>query len=67
MNYLNDVQYFQGIILRSIYLALLIAGIDVGHKFFSRVEMVVVGFHNHWLSGIDFIGGSGCKVMFMLV
>ncbi|KAM7509323.1 hypothetical protein LguiA_019776 [Lonicera macranthoides] len=41
-----------------------IPGIDVGHKFFSRVEMVVVGFHNHWLSGIDFIGGSGCKVTY---
>ncbi|KAL8036915.1 hypothetical protein ABFS82_11G007700 [Erythranthe guttata] len=31
-------------------------GIDVGHQFFSRAEMVVVGFHNHWLNGIDYIG-----------
>ncbi|KAH6781844.1 histone-lysine N-methyltransferase [Perilla frutescens var. hirtella] len=33
-----------------------IPGIDVGHQFFSRAEMVVVGFHQHWLNGIDFIG-----------
>lgn len=31
-------------------------GIDVGHQFFSRAEMVVVGFHQHWLNGIDYIG-----------
>ncbi|XP_060195816.1 histone-lysine N-methyltransferase, H3 lysine-9 specific SUVH4 isoform X1 [Lycium barbarum] len=30
-----------------------IPGIDVGHQFFSRAEMVVVGFHIHWLNGID--------------
>ncbi|XP_057791635.1 LOW QUALITY PROTEIN: histone-lysine N-methyltransferase, H3 lysine-9 specific SUVH4-like [Salvia miltiorrhiza] len=35
-----------------------IPGIDVGHQFFSRAEMVVVGFHQHWLGGIDFIGQS---------
>lgn len=33
-----------------------IQGIDVGHQFFSRAEMVVVGFHQHWLNGIDYIG-----------
>ncbi|KAI3463150.1 hypothetical protein Pfo_019813 [Paulownia fortunei] len=33
-----------------------IPGIDVGHQFFSRAEMVVVGFHQHWLNGIDYIG-----------
>ncbi|KAL2544410.1 histone-lysine N-methyltransferase [Forsythia ovata] len=36
-----------------------IPGIDVGHQFFSRAEMVVVGFHGHWLNGIDFIGTAG--------
>ncbi|KAI7730693.1 hypothetical protein M8C21_032302, partial [Ambrosia artemisiifolia] len=35
-----------------------IPGVDVGHQFFSRCEMVTVGFHNHWLSGIDYIGES---------
>ncbi|XP_028089473.1 histone-lysine N-methyltransferase, H3 lysine-9 specific SUVH4-like isoform X2 [Camellia sinensis] len=38
-----------------------IPGIDVGHQFFSRAEMVVVGFHNHWLNGIDCIGKSASK------
>ncbi|PWA98204.1 SRA-YDG [Artemisia annua] len=33
-----------------------IPGVDVGHQFFSRCEMVTVGFHNHWLCGIDYIG-----------
>ncbi|CAI9101031.1 OLC1v1038256C1 [Oldenlandia corymbosa var. corymbosa] len=33
-----------------------IPGIEVGHQFFSRVEMCVLGFHSHWLNGIDFIG-----------
>ncbi|KAM0044687.1 putative [histone H3]-lysine(4) N-trimethyltransferase [Helianthus debilis subsp. tardiflorus] len=33
-------------------------GVDVGHQFFSPCEMVTVGFHNHWLSGIDYIGES---------
>lgn len=31
-------------------------GIDVGHQFFSRAEMVVLGLHTHWLNGIDFMG-----------
>ncbi|XP_068642011.1 histone-lysine N-methyltransferase, H3 lysine-9 specific SUVH4-like [Aristolochia californica] len=31
-------------------------GIDVGHRFFSRAEMVVVGLHGHWMNCIDFIG-----------
>ncbi|KAJ8759378.1 hypothetical protein K2173_006898 [Erythroxylum novogranatense] len=30
-------------------------GIVVGHRFLSRAEMVAVGFHGHWLSGIDYI------------
>ncbi|KAL0344191.1 UNVERIFIED_CONTAM: Histone-lysine N-methyltransferase, H3 lysine-9 specific SUVH4 [Sesamum angustifolium] len=38
-----------------------IPGIDVGHQFFSRAEMVVVGFHQHWLNGIDFIGQTASK------
>ncbi|CAA2958258.1 histone-lysine N-methyltransferase, H3 lysine-9 specific SUVH4 [Olea europaea subsp. europaea] len=38
-----------------------IPGIDVGHQFFSRAEMVVVGFHGHWLNGIDFIGTAARK------
>lgn len=38
-----------------------IPGIDVGHQFFSRAEMVVVGFHNHWLNGIDCVGQSAGK------
>ncbi|KAK8716906.1 hypothetical protein V6N13_044197 [Hibiscus sabdariffa] len=33
-------------------------GIDVGHRFYSRAEMVAVGFHSHWLNGIDFMGQS---------
>ncbi|KAL4568096.1 hypothetical protein LXL04_023697 [Taraxacum kok-saghyz] len=33
-----------------------VPGVDVGHQFFSRCEMVTVGFHNHWLCGIDYIG-----------
>ncbi|XP_050224830.1 histone-lysine N-methyltransferase, H3 lysine-9 specific SUVH4-like [Mercurialis annua] len=28
-------------------------GVDVGHQFYSRCEMVAVGFHGHWLNGID--------------
>lgn len=38
------------------------AGINVGHQFFSRVEMVAVGLHGLWLSGIDYIGES-CKMV----
>ncbi|PIN24226.1 histone H3 (Lys9) methyltransferase SUV39H1/Clr4, required for transcriptional silencing [Handroanthus impetiginosus] len=38
-----------------------IPGFDVGHQFFSRAEMVVVGFHQHWLNGIDFIGQTAKK------
>ncbi|RVW45206.1 Histone-lysine N-methyltransferase, H3 lysine-9 specific SUVH4 [Vitis vinifera] len=34
------------------------AGVDVGHQFFSRAEMVAVGFHSHWLNGIDYMGQS---------
>lgn len=39
----------------------LMAGIDVGHQFYSRAEMVVVGFHSHWLNGIDYMGQSYSK------
>jgi hypothetical protein len=38
------------------------AGIEVGQQFFSRAEMVAVGFHSHWLNGIDSIGKSKGKV-----
>ncbi|CAN6471876.1 unnamed protein product [Victoria cruziana] len=37
-------------------------GIEVGHQFFSRAEMVVLGFHGHWLNGIDFMGESYSKL-----
>lgn len=37
---------------------LILAGIDVGHRFYSRAEMVAVGFHGHWLNGIDYMGAS---------
>lgn len=39
-----------------------IPGVHVGHQFHSRAEMVAVGFHNHWLNGIDFIGQSCSNV-----
>ncbi|RXH69693.1 hypothetical protein DVH24_037477 [Malus domestica] len=39
-----------------------IPGIDVGHQFYSRAEMVAVGFHSHWLNGIDFMGQNYGKV-----
>lgn len=42
--------------------ALYMAGVDVGHQFFSRAEMVIVGFHSHWLNGIDYIGKTASKV-----
>ncbi|KAL5793502.1 hypothetical protein ACOSP7_002096 [Xanthoceras sorbifolium] len=35
-----------------------IPGINVGYQFYSRAEMVAVGFHSHWLNGIDYIGMS---------
>ncbi|XP_057465707.1 histone-lysine N-methyltransferase, H3 lysine-9 specific SUVH4-like isoform X3 [Actinidia eriantha] len=38
-----------------------IPGIDVGHQFYSRAEMVAIGFHSHWLNGIDYIGKSAGK------
>lgn len=44
---------------------IIIAGVDVGHQFFSRCEMVTVGFHNHWLNGIDYIGASKQQVIFL--
>lgn len=44
----------------------MMTGIDVGHKFFSRAEMVVVGFFSHWLNGIDYIGQNGSKVIYYI-
>ncbi|KAJ7971785.1 histone-lysine N-methyltransferase, H3 lysine-9 specific SUVH4 [Quillaja saponaria] len=38
-----------------------IPGIKVGHQFYSRAEMVAVGFHSHWLCGIDYMGQSYSK------
>jgi len=32
-----------------------IPGLDVGHKFVSRAEMVSIGLHHHWLKGIDYL------------
>lgn len=40
-----------------------LAGIDVGHQFYSRAEMVVVGLHSHWLNGIDYMGVGKFKKM----
>ncbi|XP_073098550.1 histone-lysine N-methyltransferase, H3 lysine-9 specific SUVH4 isoform X2 [Elaeis guineensis] len=37
-------------------------GIDVGHQFYSRAEMVVLGLHSHWLNGIDYMGNSYAKL-----
>ncbi|KAJ4959634.1 hypothetical protein NE237_019544 [Protea cynaroides] len=37
-------------------------GIDVGYQFFSRAEMVAVGFHGHWFCGIDYMGQSYSKL-----
>lgn len=45
--------------------SIFMAGIDVGHQFFSRAEMVAAGFHNHWLNGIDYVGKNGSKVSFL--
>ncbi|XP_020218226.1 histone-lysine N-methyltransferase, H3 lysine-9 specific SUVH4 [Cajanus cajan] len=39
-----------------------IPGIQVGYQFYSRAEMVAVGFHSHWLNGIDFVGMAYSKV-----
>ncbi|KAG4915575.1 hypothetical protein JHK87_053132 [Glycine soja] len=38
-----------------------IPGIEVGYQFYSRAEMVAVGFHSHWLNGIDYMGQSYAK------
>eukprot|EP01018_Ginkgo_biloba_P017388 Gb_31631 [translate_table: standard] len=37
-------------------------GINVGDHFFSRAEMVAIGFHSHWLNGIDFMGANYKKM-----
>lgn len=39
-----------------IYFQLIMSGLKVGHQFYSRAEMVVLGFHGHWLNGIDYLG-----------
>ncbi|KAI3840601.1 hypothetical protein MKX03_004613 [Papaver bracteatum] len=40
-----------------------VAGVDGGHQFYSRAEMVVVGLHCHWLIGIDNMGVEKLKKM----
>ncbi|KAL5150344.1 Histone-lysine N-methyltransferase, H3 lysine-9 specific SUVH4 [Glycine soja] len=39
-----------------------IPGIEVGYQFYSRCEMVAVGFHSHWLKGIDYMPKSYANV-----
>ncbi|KAI3982140.1 hypothetical protein MKX01_019046 [Papaver californicum] len=39
-----------------------VTGVDVGHQFYSRAEMVVVGLHSHWLNGNDFMGAKFKKM-----
>lgn len=39
-----------------------VPGINIGHRFYSRAEMVAVGFHSHWLNGIDYMGLSYSKM-----
>jgi euchromatic histone-lysine N-methyltransferase len=46
---------------------LLTEGIEVGYQFYSRAEMVAVGFHSHWLNGIDYMGQSYTKVVIQLL
>lgn len=38
-------------------------GVEVGYQFYSRAEMVAIGFHSHWLNGIDYMGQSYAKVV----
>ncbi|XP_058734197.1 BTB/POZ domain-containing protein At1g63850-like [Vicia villosa] len=35
--------------------------VEVGYQFYSRAEMVAIGFHSQWLNGIDYIGQSYSK------
>ncbi|KAG8651648.1 hypothetical protein MANES_06G009101v8 [Manihot esculenta] len=37
-------------------------GIAVGYQFTSRAEMVAIGFHGHWLNGIDYISKVSGKL-----
>lgn len=54
------------LLLLQIWLCSYDAGIDVGYQFYSRAEMVALGFHSHWLSGIDYIGkSSGAQVIYL--
>ncbi|GAB2249710.1 hypothetical protein Droror1_Dr00013069 [Drosera rotundifolia] len=41
-----------------------LAGIHIGYQFYSRAEMAVVGFHHHWLNGIDYIPSSNKTKMY---
>ena len=42
---------------------LVMVGIDVGYQFYSRAEIVSIGFHSHWLNGIDYMGQSYAKAV----
>ena len=42
-------------------------GIEVGYQFYSRAEMVAVGFHSHWLNGIDYMGQSYAKAVMVFL
>jgi len=55
------VPYSAGLIL------LVMVGIEVGYQFYSRAEMVAVGFHSHWLNGIDYMGQSYAKAVMKLL
>ncbi|CAI0463719.1 unnamed protein product, partial [Linum tenue] len=41
----------------------LLPGIVAGHRFFSRAEMVAIGFQQHWLSGIDYLRKHSKRLM----
>lgn len=66
-----DVRYRQSIEAdHVIWVCGFSAGLEVGHKFVSRAEMVSIGLHHHWLKGIDYLdkvtdivsGGSDFKL-----
>ena len=42
---------------------LVMVGIDVGYQFYSHAEIVAIGFHSHWLNGIDYMGQSYAKAI----
>ncbi|KAH8934882.1 hypothetical protein BDL97_17G003600 [Sphagnum fallax] len=35
-----------------------VPGVHVGQQFLSRAEMVIIGLHQHWLNGINYIGAT---------